>query len=110
VTDRTPTRQSYLRRRLALIRRRGYEISTGEVPPGVRGIAAPIFDAGGEAFAVLAGGIPTNRLTARTMAVMLDAVLDGAREITSQLGGSWPLRSDRTAGSARADRSARTGG
>jgi DNA-binding IclR family transcriptional regulator len=84
-TTRTVRTRAELVRRLAVIRRRGYEISRGEIVAGTKAVAAPIFEHTGWACAVLSVGAPESRITTRNQRVLVAAVVAGAHEISMGL-------------------------
>lgn len=82
ITKATITNRSELDRRLAVIRRRGYEISNGEMFPDTCAIGAPIFDHNETVIAVLSVGAPRARVNTKTQDRLISTVLEGARAIT----------------------------
>ncbi|MDR7419507.1 MAG: IclR family transcriptional regulator [Armatimonadota bacterium] len=62
ITPRTTTDPRRLARELARIRRRGYGVTTGELTPGVVGVAVPILS-GGRLLGALAVAGPVSRLS-----------------------------------------------
>ena len=75
--------------RYAAIRQHRYAISLGERDPETAAIAAPVFGPGER----LVGALSVTGLLARFQgadtARMVEAVIDLARKLTQQLGGSW---------------------
>jgi DNA-binding IclR family transcriptional regulator len=82
ITKATITNRGELDRRLAAIRRRGYEISNGEMFPETCAIGAPIFDHNESVIAVLSVGAPRGRVNAKTQDLLISIVLEAARAIT----------------------------
>jgi DNA-binding IclR family transcriptional regulator len=82
ITQSTISSRDDLRRRLAAIRRRGFEVSTGEMFLGTRAIGAPIFDETDSPFAVLSVGAPKDRIPPKKHNKIGRLVVDSAREIT----------------------------
>ncbi len=78
---------------------------TGDLIPGLRVVAAPVFDLQGAlvlAAAAIANGTPDPAADAR----MEHALIDSCRQLTESLGGRWPVRppvyADRMPGRPRA--------
>jgi DNA-binding IclR family transcriptional regulator len=90
LTDKTTTDLELLRQELADIREKGFAVTEGEETPGVRAIAAPIFDHLGNITASLTIGGPVARLDWKATESAIPLVVEGAKEITRKLGGSWP--------------------
>jgi IclR family KDG regulon transcriptional repressor len=84
ITSLTISNRDELRRRLALIRRRGFEVSTGEIFSGTRAIGAPIFDESDSPFAVLSVGAPRDRITSKVQNKIGRLVVGAAKEITQR--------------------------
>ena len=84
-TDRTVTDRAALERQLARIRSDGYAISAGEVDEGVRGIAAPIFQADGRLAAGLSLVGPQFRLKEVALKSAITAVRQSASAISARL-------------------------
>lgn len=87
-TARTITDPQALRDDLAAVRRRGYSIDDEEKNPGMRCIAAPVFDATGEAVAGISVSGPTARVSPDDMARMSRPVIEAARTLTLAIGGT----------------------
>ncbi|WP_199259735.1 HTH-type transcriptional regulator BhcR [Paracoccus binzhouensis] len=81
-TDMTLTDPQALLEDLARIRVRGYSLDNEERTPGMRCIAAPIFDLAGEAAAGISVSGPTLRMSDARLAAMSDAVIAAARELS----------------------------
>jgi DNA-binding IclR family transcriptional regulator len=82
ITRTTITNRDELRRRLASIRRRGFEISNGEMFPETCAIGAPVFDQNDSVIAVLSIGAPRTRVTAKAKDRLAEIVLESAQAIT----------------------------
>jgi IclR family transcriptional regulator, KDG regulon repressor len=82
ITKNTITSRDELRRRLAAIRRRGFEISNGEMFPETCAISAPVFDQNDTVIAVLSIGAPRGRVNAKNKGRLAEIVLESARTIT----------------------------
>ncbi|MDB5508778.1 MAG: transcriptional regulator, IclR family [Hyphomicrobiales bacterium] len=78
-------------RKYALIRKRGLAISLEEVTPGVAAIAAPVFEAGESLAGALVVSGPRTRLDKIAIDRIGPLLLDSARDVTRQLGGSLAL-------------------
>ena len=85
-TDRTPTHPDEVRAKLATIRDQGYALTDGEVDPGVRGVAAPVFLPDGRVGAGLSVVGLAYRLTDDVIDQVVAAVRAAAAEITDRLG------------------------
>jgi DNA-binding IclR family transcriptional regulator len=85
LTARTIRSRPALLRRIAKVQRRGYEVSRGEITPGIVAISAPLLDEAGDAFAVLTVAAPEARTSRRQEALTVDAVMKGAHEIMMRL-------------------------
>lgn len=81
-TDKTLTDPQALMDDLAAIRARGYSLDNEERTPGMRCIAAPIFDLAGEAAAGISVSGPTLRMSDARLAAMSEAVISAARELS----------------------------
>ena len=83
ITKATITDRDELHRRLALIRRRGFEISNGEIFPGTCAIGSPIFDQNDAVIGVLSIGAPRTRVTTRNKGRFAEIVVEAANAITT---------------------------
>jgi len=81
-TDKTLTEAQALEQDLARIRARGYSLDNEERTPGMRCIAAPIFDLSGEAAAGISVSGPTLRMSDARLEAMSEAVIAAARELS----------------------------
>lgn len=85
-TPATVTSAARLRREFARAREDGYAITSGEWRQGVGGVAAPIRNDLGEAFAAVAISGPTERLSAVKLRRMAPLVVATAARISRNLG------------------------
>jgi DNA-binding IclR family transcriptional regulator len=85
-TDRTTTGPESLRRELGRTVARGYAVEDREYEPDTRGLAAPVFDKGGDAAAALAAVAPTSDLPADRYGEIGGAVMRAAAELSRELG------------------------
>jgi DNA-binding IclR family transcriptional regulator len=85
LTKSTINSRAKLMRRLATIRQRGYEVSTGEIFPGTKAVGAPIFDSNGSACAVISVGAPEHRINTKREAILGRLVIGGAKEISARV-------------------------
>ena len=81
-TDKTLTDADALEQDLARIRARGYSLDNEERTPGMRCIAAPIFDLSGEAAAGISVSGPTLRMSDARLESMSEAVIAAGRELS----------------------------
>ncbi len=84
-TESTITDPDELRAELALIREQGYAMSNGELDLGVRGIAAPIFDADGRVAAGISVGSLSFQVDESTLPETISAVRAAAQRVTDRL-------------------------
>ncbi|MDR7546216.1 MAG: IclR family transcriptional regulator [Armatimonadota bacterium] len=92
VTPRTTTDPRLLRMELQRIRRRGYAYSSGELSPGVVGIAVPIVCAG-QLMGALAVAGPVSRLPVARVPEVVGRLKRAAEGIAQQLvGAGTPMR------------------
>lgn len=85
-TTLTVTSPQKLRNELQQVRNRGYAINRGEWRGGVRGLAAPIFDASAHAIAAIGVAGPGERMTDASMRTYAPLVVAAARRISRDLG------------------------
>lgn len=85
-TPKTITHADTLRARLKQIARQGYAIDDEESEIGMRSIAAPIRNAGGDVTAAVALAGPVQRLSREVMDRLIPLVVDTARAVSSRLG------------------------
>jgi len=86
ITDKTITDPVFLMKELQEIREKGYASSMGELYDGVASYAAPIFDYTGEIKYSLGCGMPLQRVNKQIEQKAIDLLVQGAREISRQLG------------------------
>jgi IclR family acetate operon transcriptional repressor len=72
---------------LAAVRARGYALDDEERNPGMRCIAAPVFDMHGEAVAGISVSGPTVRIGAERVEAFAGPVMRAAAELTAAIGG-----------------------
>ncbi|MEM8539794.1 MAG: HTH-type transcriptional regulator BhcR [Pseudomonadota bacterium] len=89
-TDRTMTDINALITHKAEMRNAGYSYDNEERTLGMRCIAAPIFNAYGEAVAAISVSGPTSRITEGDVAELADIVKRSAATITDNIGGQPP--------------------
>ena len=85
LSERTLTELPALLRRLEEVRRRGYAISDGENAYGLRTVAAPILDAGGQPLAGLSLTVHASRADARTF---VETALPEVKRLAGELTDS----------------------
>ena len=85
-TDRTVVGPESLRRELGRTVARGYAIEDREHESSTRGIAAPVFSAGGEAIAAISVVAPQARLPAERYRDISETVMRRARSLSAALG------------------------
>ena len=90
LTEHTVVRPLLLRARLAEVRRRGFALDDEESAPGVRCIAAPVFDEAREVVAALSISGPKSRLDDSAVERFAPLVRATALEITAAFGGRPP--------------------
>ncbi|MFM2150891.1 MAG: hypothetical protein RLZZ187_3197 [Pseudomonadota bacterium] len=71
---------------LGTIRRRGFDVTAGQVTPGVTGIAAPILDAGEAVVGSLSVTLRRTRLTAASAAAIGEQIAAAARRLSAAAG------------------------
>jgi DNA-binding IclR family transcriptional regulator len=87
ITSRTITDPHRLRAELALIRRRGFAYSVGELTPQIAGVAVPILGAG-QLMGALAVAGPASRLTAARIPQSVTLLKQAAHTMTHALEGT----------------------
>lgn len=85
-TPNTLTQLKALRDALDQVRRVGYAVDDEEFHPGVRCLAAPVFDARGKVVAGIGITAAATRFTAAKTQVMAAHVLEAASELSRRLG------------------------
>ncbi|MDZ4093414.1 MAG: IclR family transcriptional regulator C-terminal domain-containing protein, partial [Paracoccaceae bacterium] len=89
-TSLSITSESTLLRDLARTRARGYSIDDGERAEGMRCVAAPIFNAHGEAVAGLSVSGPAFRVSLSEAGRIGALVRAAADQVTAATGGAQP--------------------
>jgi len=87
-TPQTITDAGKLTKALALVRQRGYAMDDEESEIGMRCIAAPIRNDGGEVVAAVGVAGPVSRLTKKTLASFAPHVIGTAAAISARIGHS----------------------
>ncbi len=85
-TSTTITQQGRFLRELARVRERGYSVDDEENNPGVRCVAAPVFDATGNVAAAVNITGTTQQVTPEGLPHLAELVKEAARRISSHLG------------------------
>ncbi|MGH3500645.1 MAG: IclR family transcriptional regulator [Nocardioidaceae bacterium] len=75
-----------LRRYFAEVRRRGFALDNEEYSIGVRCVAAPVQDSGGQTVAAMSVSVPTPRFDRRRREVALRLLLEGTDRLSAALG------------------------
>jgi DNA-binding IclR family transcriptional regulator len=88
VTPTTITDPEALRTELRRDRERRFAFSLAERTPGIRTVAAPIFDAGGEVIGCLSVSGPEVRMPKRRLSELAPRVRDAAWEVSEILGAT----------------------
>jgi DNA-binding IclR family transcriptional regulator len=86
-TPLTRTTPDQLRAELQDVRRKGYAVNVGEWRLEVRGVAAPVMDAGSGVVAALGICGPASRMSDEHIAASIPVVVEMARELSAHLGG-----------------------
>lgn len=85
-TALTVTSPQKLRKELLQVRKQGYAINRGEWRGGVRGLAAPIFDANARVIAAIGIAGPGERMTEASLKTYAPLVVSAARQLSQDLG------------------------
>ncbi|QPC81366.1 IclR family transcriptional regulator [Phototrophicus methaneseepsis] len=85
-TERTITRPHDLKQHLETIRQQGYALDDEEHEPGVRCIAAPVYNYAGIAIATIGISGPTVRITPIRVKAVADLVMRAASGLSQELG------------------------
>lgn len=85
-TPRTITNLNDLMKHLAVIREQGYAIDNEELTPGVRCIAAPIYNYRGNVNYSLGVSGPTSHIKPSTLDRYVSALLSASNQISVSLG------------------------
>jgi DNA-binding IclR family transcriptional regulator len=99
-TRRTVVGKDAFAGEIAQVRKRGYAVNRGEWEDGVGAVAAPIFDAQGDAIASVGIIMPSSRLTAAKVTQIGALTTAAASEISRKLGhrGATRLAATKRAG------------
>ncbi|MBW8880581.1 MAG: IclR family transcriptional regulator [Asticcacaulis sp.] len=89
LTERTFCQPEALRADLARIRARGWSLDDEEATPGMRCVAAPVFNEFGEARAGISLSGPAMRLTDARLEDLGAQVKAAAEAISERIGGQW---------------------
>jgi len=90
-TETTLMTPEALEENLALVRRRGFSDSNGEMMPELRAVAAPIYHHDGQVVATVNISVPTHRVTyERLIGEFGPKVVVAAREISRTMGFVMP--------------------
>lgn len=87
-TDKTVVDLSVIRDQLAVVRNRGYSIDDEYYLPGIRGVAAPVFNHSRAVKAAISVAGPSLRLSDAVMAEFVPLIKATANSISVQLGYS----------------------
>ncbi|MFT3783272.1 MAG: IclR family transcriptional regulator [Nibricoccus sp.] len=105
-TKNTLTTQAALRKEISAIRKCGYSVDNEEIHPGVRCVAAPVFNGNGDVIAAIGITAAAARFTPDRTAVIARHVLDSAAALSQRLGylqpGTNSLNEQRVPTSGRA--------
>jgi DNA-binding IclR family transcriptional regulator len=85
-TPNTTTDPVELRKTLDAVRRNGFAVDDEESELGMRGIAAPIRDLGGNVIAAIGVAGPIQRLSKKTLRSFVPALLEATEAVSSRLG------------------------
>jgi DNA-binding IclR family transcriptional regulator len=91
-TPKTITSMSRLLKELEKVRAQGYSVDDEENNLGARCLGAPVFNQRGEIEAALGLSGTINQVNAQTMPRIIEALKDGARHLSMQLGYRAPRR------------------
>jgi DNA-binding IclR family transcriptional regulator len=85
-TVATNTDPAELAKHLARIRRQGFAVDNEEIVPGIRCIAAPIFDHAGQVVAAIGIAGPVQRISPGKVRALATSVCDAADTVSQSLG------------------------
>lgn len=94
LTPKSLTRAGDLRENLTKIRDQGYSVDDEEFQPGLRCIAAPVYNQQGEAFCAISVSGLAQRLSADRVPAVGQLIAETARALTAALGGQEPVAND----------------
>jgi DNA-binding IclR family transcriptional regulator len=86
ITPYTITDCEQLKAELAVTRKRGYAVSSGERSPGAAAVAAPIRDGSGQTIAAIGVLGPSQRLTRKVLRELGPQVMQAAQKISAEFG------------------------
>jgi IclR family transcriptional regulator, KDG regulon repressor len=86
LTAKTITSPALLKAQLRRIAEQGYAFDDEEVHEGVRGVAAPVRDHGGEVVAAITVTGPASRITRNKLPGLAEQVIKAANNVSSRLG------------------------
>jgi len=89
-TSATLTDKEDLLEKLATVQAQGFSESDGTNEDDVHGIAAPIFDRGGQACGSVSVSTPSHRMSDEMRGLIAASVLRAARTLTDAIGGRAP--------------------
>lgn len=87
LTPRTITTMPRLVKELERVRRRGYAVDDEESFPGIRCVAAPLFDSSGTVVAAISATVPKQRMGQKRMKEIRKRVISTARLISKGIEG-----------------------
>lgn len=85
-TQKTNTRAAALHKLLAEVKLKGYAVDDGESEEGMRGLAAPVWDASGTVIAAVGLAGPIQRLSKKSLRAFIPCVIAAAQGISTRLG------------------------
>lgn len=85
LTENTITDPNRLEAELKKIRKNGFALSDGEVDPGVRAIAAPIFDGHNKVMASISIGGPIDRIKGKEKKRAIELIIKAGEKITRKV-------------------------
>jgi IclR family KDG regulon transcriptional repressor len=88
-TEKTITSPDALRQQLESIRQQGYSLDDEELELGIRAVAAPIRDIGGEIIAAVSIPGPINRMTPERIKTITASLVDKAQIVSRRMG--WKM-------------------
>jgi IclR family KDG regulon transcriptional repressor len=86
LTPKTTTEPAQLHELLAQVKAKGYAVDDGESEEGMRGLAAPVWDASGAVIAAVGLAGPVSRLSKKSLRSLTPWVVDAAHGISTRLG------------------------
>ncbi len=86
MTPYTVTDPNVLRQQLIHIRAQGYAITSNDLDEGATSVAAPIRDHAGQVVAAISVAGPSQRFSEERIGTVLRLVLDGAAQVSANLG------------------------